>query len=69
MNFYPLLALVAFAYAGVVWFVVIKQPPKYMKLAKLEAFQNMMGKTAANIFYYVWGTIAAGLGIFFLTLA
>lgn len=69
MNLYPLFALIAFAYAALVWFIIIKKPKSMMKLGKVEMFQKMIGEKATDIFYYVFGAIAAGLGVFFLTLS
>lgn len=67
MNWYPLLALVAFAYAGLVFYIVIKKPPKLMTIGKLAAFQKMLGERGADIFYYAWGAGAVAIGIFLLT--
>lgn len=69
MNWYPLLALVAFAYAGLCWYIIYKKPPSLMKIGKVEMFQKMLGEKGADIFYYAWGAIAAGLGIYLLILA
>jgi len=68
MNWYPLLALLAFAYAAAVLYIVIKKPPKIMQMGKLQAIEKMLGKKGADIFYYVWAVVFAAMGIWLLTL-
>ncbi|GAB5494113.1 MAG: hypothetical protein Phog2KO_43280 [Phototrophicaceae bacterium] len=69
MNLYPLFALIAFGYGAAVWFIIYKKPKSMMKIGKIEMFQNMIGEKATDIFYYVFGAVAVGLGVYFLTLA
>jgi hypothetical protein len=66
MNWYPLLALVAFAYAAAVFYIVIAKPPALMKIGKLQAIERLLGKRGAEIFYYAWGSLAVLLGIWAL---
>ncbi len=56
MNWYPLLALLAFAYTGVVFWLTIKKPensgvfPKYSGLSK--AWEN--GELKFSFIFSVW---------------
>lgn len=66
MNWYPLIALLAFLYAAAVFYIVIKKPPSLMQLGKLQMFQKLLGERGADIFYYVWGLLAVAIGIWAL---
>lgn len=66
MNFYPLIALVAFIYAGLVFYIVIVKNPAWTKIGKFDAAQKILGERGAEIFYYIWGLLAAGIGIWAL---
>jgi hypothetical protein len=68
MNWYPLLALLAFAYAGLVFFLVVKKPPKLWGIGKIQAFVKVLGDKGTDIFFYVWGIAFIGLGIWLMTL-
>jgi hypothetical protein len=68
MNWYSLLALLAFAYAGLVFFLVVKKPPKLWGIGKIQAFVKVLGDKGTDIFFYVWGVAFIGLGIWLMTL-
>jgi UDP-N-acetylmuramyl pentapeptide phosphotransferase/UDP-N-acetylglucosamine-1-phosphate transferase len=69
MNWYPLLALVAFAYAAlVIYLAQTKKPEAIWNMAKIQAFVKVLGERGTVIFFYVWGAIFAGLGIWLITL-
>ena len=69
MNYYPLLALLAFAYAGLVFWLTIKKPAKLWGIKKVQAFVKVLGERGTEIFFVVFGLIFIGLGIWCLTLA
>jgi hypothetical protein len=68
MNWYPLLALLAFAYTGLVIWITVKKPPKFWDMAKIRAFRKVLGDRGTEIFFYVWAVVFAALGIWLLTL-
>ncbi len=66
MNWYPLIALIAFAYAAATLFIIIKKPPSMMKLGKVEIFQKMIGEKGTDILYYAVAALAIGIGVWAL---
>lgn len=68
MNWYPLLALLCFAYVALVIWIVVKKPPKLWNMSKVELFKKVLGERGTEIFFYVFAVIFAGLGIWLLTL-
>ncbi len=66
MQWYPLIALIAFAYAAATLFIIIKKPPSMMKLGKVEIFQKLIGKKGTDILYYAVSILAIGIGIWAL---
>lgn len=57
------LGLLAFVYAAFVVFVAMKKPEGIWKMAKIQAFVKVLGEKGTVIFFYVWGAIFVGLGI------
>jgi len=68
MNWYPVLALLAFAYTGVVFWMTIKKPEKLWNMAKVQAFVKILGERGTEIFFYIFGLAFAALGVWLLTL-
>ena len=68
MNWYPLLGLLALAYAGLVFWMAIKKPEKLWSIGKIQTMVKLMGEKGTNIFLYVFGTAFVGLGIWLFTL-
>ncbi|MCP5101045.1 MAG: hypothetical protein GY943_36305 [Chloroflexi bacterium] len=69
MNWYPLLGLLAFAYAGlVIYLAATKKPASIWNMAKIQAFIKVLGEKGTIIFFYVWGVAFLGLGIWLFTL-
>lgn len=68
MNYYPLLALLAFAYSSLVFWITIKKPAKLWDMKKIQGFVKILGEKGTEIFFYSIGIIVAGLGIWCLTL-
>jgi len=66
MNWMPLLALLAFAYAAAVFYIAIKKPPRIMQLGKLKTIEKILGKTGMDIFFYIWGAAFVVLGVWLL---
>jgi hypothetical protein len=69
MNYYPLLALLAFAYAGLVFWMVFKKPAKLWGINKIQTMIKILGEKGTDILFYIVGLIAIGLGIWCITLA
>ncbi len=68
MNWYPLLGLLALAYAGLVVFITLKKPEKLWKIGKIQAFVKVLGEKGTEIFFYVFAVIFLVLGIWLFTL-
>lgn len=69
MNYYPLLGLLALAYAGLVVWISIKKPEKIWSMGKIQGFIKVLGEKGTVIFFYVWAAIFAGVGIWLFTLS
>jgi len=68
MNWYPLLGLLALAYAGIVFWLTIKKPEKLWKIGKIQAIVKFLGEKGTNIFFYFWGIAALALAFWLFTL-
>ena len=68
MNWYPLLGLLALAYAGLVFWMVIKKPEKLWSIGKIKTMVKLMGEKGTDIFLYVFGIAFVVLGIWLFTL-
>jgi hypothetical protein len=69
MNLYPLLGLVALAYAGFcAYLAATKKPEIIWNMGKIQAFVKVLGEKGAAIFFFVWALIFAALGIWLFTL-
>ena len=68
MNWYPLLALLAFAYTGLVFWLTIKKPVKLWSISKVQFFVKVLGERGTEIFFYVFGLAFTALGVWLLTL-
>jgi hypothetical protein len=68
MNWYPLLGLLALAYAGLVIFITVKKPEKLWQIGKIQAFVKVLGERGTEIFFYVFAVIFLVLGIWLFTL-
>ncbi len=68
MNFYPLLGLLAFAYAVAVVVIAMKKPEKIWNMAKIQMFIKVLGEKGTVIFFYVWAVLFAVLGIWLFTI-
>ncbi|WP_420631011.1 hypothetical protein [Candidatus Leptofilum sp.] len=69
MNWFPLLGLLALAYAGLVFYLAAaKKPAAIWNMAKIQMFIKVLGEKGTIIFFYVWGVIFLGLAIWLFTL-
>lgn len=68
MNFFPLLGLLALAYAGMVVWIALKKPAKLWDMAKIRGFRKVLGDKGTVIFFYVWAVLFVALGIWLFTL-
>ncbi len=66
MNWYPLLALLAFAYTGLVFWVTIKKPEKIWNISKVQMFVKLLGERGTEVFFYIFGGLFAVLGVWLL---
>ncbi len=66
MNWNPLLALLAFAYTGLVFWMTLKKPEKLWNMGKIQWFVKVLGEKGAEIFFYIFGILVAILGVWLL---
>lgn len=68
MNYFPLLGLLALAYAVMVILLTLKKPEKIWGMAKIQMFVKILGETGTEIFFYIWAAAFVGLGVWLFTL-
>lgn len=66
MNGLALLGLVLVIYAVFVFFIAAKKPKSIWEMKKIQMFINSLGEKGTVIFFYIWGAIALGFGIWLL---
>lgn len=67
MNGFALLGILAFIYAGLVFFITIKKPDAIWNMAKIKGFRKALGERGTVIFFYIWGLLVVALGIWLMT--
>lgn len=67
MNGFALLGILAFVYAGLVFFITIKKPKVIWDMAKIKGFRKVLGERGTVIFFIIWGLLAIALGIWLMT--
>lgn len=67
MNGYALLGILAFIYAGMVFFITYKKPPKIWNISKIQFFEKILGEKGILVFFYAFGLLALALGIWLMT--
>lgn len=67
MNGYALLGILAFIYAGFVFFITFKKPPAIWNMAKIRGFRKVLGEKGTVIFFYAFGLLAVALGFWLMT--
>ncbi len=69
MNWYPLLGLLALAYAAfVIYIAATKKPESIWNMAKVQGFVKVLGEKGTVIFFFIWGIAFAALGVWLFTL-
>lgn len=63
MNWNPLLAILAIAYAVMVVFIAAKKPESMWEMGKIKWFRKVMGEQGTVMFFYVWAVLFVGLGL------
>ncbi|MCK5763418.1 MAG: hypothetical protein KAH05_04800 [Clostridiales bacterium] len=66
MNGLAFLGLFLLIYAVAVFFIAAKKPSSIWKMKKIQMFVNLLGEKGTVIFFYIWGAIALGFGIWLL---
>lgn len=67
MNGNALLGILAFIYAGLVFFITYKKPPKIWAMRKIKTFEKILGEKGTVIFFYAFGLLAVALGIWLMS--
>ncbi|NLC67161.1 MAG: hypothetical protein GX752_09580 [Clostridium sp.] len=67
MDVYALLGILAFVYAGMVFFITYKKPVNIWSIGKIKAFEKVLGKKGTEYFFYVFGLLAVVLGIWLIS--
>lgn len=67
MNGFALLGILAFIYAGFVFFITIKKPDTIWNMAKIRGFRKVLGEKGTVIFFYILGLLVVALGIWLIT--
>jgi hypothetical protein len=68
MNGLGLLGLLLIIYAVVVLYIAIKKPAKVWGMAKIKLFRKLLGELGTVIFFIVFALVAAGFGVWLLTI-
>ncbi|MCP4361200.1 MAG: hypothetical protein GY796_24595 [Chloroflexi bacterium] len=69
MNWYPLLGLLALAYAAfVIYVAATKKPESIWNMGKVQGFVKVLGEKGTVIFFFIWGIAFAALGVWLFTL-
>lgn len=63
MNLNALLGMLALLYAAAVFGISIKQPKQIWGMKKIQMFEKVLGHNGTLIFFYIWGALFVGLGI------
>ena len=66
MDGLALLGMVLILYAGFVVYITVKKPTAIWKMKKIQMFINALGENGTVIFFYVWGALAFGIGVWLL---
>ncbi|MEA3422352.1 MAG: hypothetical protein U9Q80_00845 [Bacillota bacterium] len=66
MNGLASLGIFLVIYAVFVFYIAAKKPKSIWKMKKIQMFVNSLGEKGTVIFFYVWGAIALGFGIWLL---
>lgn len=67
MDGLAFLGILAFLYAGLVFYITFKKPDKIWNMAKINMFKKILGEKGTVIFFYIFGLLALVLGIWLIT--
>lgn len=67
MDGMALLGILAFLYAGLVFYITYKKPDKIWNMAKIRMFKKVLGEKGTVILFYIIGLLAVLLGIWLMT--
>ncbi|MGB6179078.1 hypothetical protein [Carnobacterium sp.] len=68
MDGFALLGILAFAYAGIVFFITFKKPEAIWNIGKIKGFRKVLGEKGTVLFFYTFGLLAIVLGIWLMTM-
>lgn len=68
MDGFALLGILAFAYAGIVFFITVKKPEAIWNIGKIRGFRKVLGEKGTVLFFYAFGLLAIVLGIWLMTM-
>lgn len=66
MNGMAFLGILMVAYAALVVWIAVKQPPKIWGMAKVKLFIKVLGEKGTVIFFYIFALIVAIVGIWLI---
>ena len=67
MDGLALLGILLLLYAGMVFFITFKKPEKIWNISKIKAFKRVLGEKGTVIFFYAFGLVALGLGVWLIS--
>lgn len=68
MDGFALLGILAFAYAGIVFFITVNKPEAIWNIGKIRGFRKVLGEKGTVLFFYTFGLLAIVLGIWLMTM-
>ncbi|MDW7661179.1 MAG: hypothetical protein SCL54_07055 [Bacillota bacterium] len=66
MNGMAFLGILMVAYAALVVWIAVKQPPKIWGMAKIKLFIKVLGEKGTVIFFYIFALIFAVVGVWLI---
>ncbi|MEN8906117.1 MAG: hypothetical protein ABF289_09200 [Clostridiales bacterium] len=69
MNWNPLLGILAFVYSCLVLYIAAKKPLSIWDMTKTKAFRKVLGDKGTVIFFYIWGVVFIGVGLWLIIIA
>ena len=66
MNGLALLGLFLVIYGAFVFIIALIKPKAIWEMGKIQAFVKRLGEKGTVIFFFIWGAIALGFGIWLL---
>lgn len=66
MKLFVLLGILAICYGVVVFYIAFKKPKKIWEMTKIKGFIKVLGEKGTIIFFYIWGILFVGVGIWLI---